>query len=140
LGKFFNPYGNATEESVMKKQFGNEILQGLLTAACLAAALPAPAFAQDLQNSVSVVHSGLLNIPNIVAGLFYIGGAAMIGAGALKLKQHSENPTQTPLGHGLGRIGAGAALIALPAFGQWLNNSLSIGNSPATSQSLGTIQ
>jgi hypothetical protein len=125
-----------------KEKLANDILQGLLTAAVIAAALPVPdaVFAQNLQNSVNVVHSGIANIPNIVAGLFYIGGAALIGAGALKLKQHSENPTQTPLGHGLGRIGAGAALIALPAFGNWLNNSLSIGNSPATSQSLGTIQ
>jgi hypothetical protein len=126
----------------MKKDIRDTIYQGLLTAACLAAALPMPdlAFAQSLQESVSTVHSGLSNIPNIVSGLFYIGGAAMIGAGALSLKKHSENPTQTPLGHGLGRIGAGAALIALPAFGTWLNNSLAIGNAPATSQSLGTIQ
>ena len=124
------------------KKLTNDIMQGLLTAAVIAAALPVPdaVFAQNLQNSVNTVHSGMTNIPNIVAGLFYIGGAALIGAGALKLKAHSENPTQTPIGHGLGRIGAGAALIALPAFGNWLNNSLAIGNSPATSQSLGTIQ
>jgi hypothetical protein len=123
-------------------KLANDVLQGILTAAVLAAAVPMPdvVFAQNLTSSVNVVHQGIQNIPNIIAGLFYIGGAAMIGAGALKLKAHSENPTQTPLGHGLGRIGAGAALIALPAFGNWLNSSLGIGSNPATSQSLGTVQ
>ncbi|HUY67725.1 MAG TPA: hypothetical protein VMV79_00300 [Alphaproteobacteria bacterium] len=117
-------------------------LQGLLMAGVAAAtmSIPGAAIAQDLAQSVTVVHTGLLNIPNIVAGLFYIGGAALIGAGALKLKAHAEQPVQNPLGHGLGRIGAGAALIALPAFGQWLNNTLAIGSNPATSQTLGTIQ
>jgi hypothetical protein len=125
-----------------KEKLTNDILQGLLAAAVIAAALPVPdaVFAQNLTNSATVIHQGLLNIPNIVAGLFYIGGAALIGAGALKVKQHAENPTQTPLGHGLGRIGAGAALIALPAFGMWLNSSLGIGQNAATSQSLGTSQ
>jgi hypothetical protein len=125
-----------------KEKLTNDILQGLLTAAVFAAAMPVPdaVFAQNLQTSVTTVHGGIANIPNIVAGLFYIGGAALIGAGALQLKKHSENPTNTTLGHGLGRIGAGAALIALPAFGNWLNGSLGIGTNPATSQSLGTIQ
>jgi hypothetical protein len=55
------------------------------------------------------------------------------------MKAHSENPTTTPLGHSLGRIGAGTALIALPAFGNWLNNSLGVGNTPAAAMGLGPI-
>ena len=123
----------------------NSIFQGLMMAAVVGAALPFPelAMAQTAQSalaaSVQQVHTGIAQIPNIVAGLFYIGGASMIGAGALKLKLHAENPVQTPLGHGLGRIGAGAALIALPAFGAWLNSTLLIGTNPATAQSLGQI-
>jgi hypothetical protein len=118
------------------------VLQSLLMAAVAAAALPIPdaAFAQNLATSVTTIHSGMLDIPNIVAGLFYIGGAAMIGAGAMKCKVHAERPQDAPLGHCLGRIGAGAALIALPAFGTWLNSTLAVGNSAAVSQSLGTIQ
>jgi hypothetical protein len=124
------------------KKLTNDILQGLLMAATVAVALPMPdmVFAQALSDTVTTVHTGLLNMPNIIAGAFYIGGAALIGAGALKLKNHAENPGQHPMGQGLGRVGAGAALIALPAFGTWLNNSLNIGNTAATSQSFGTIQ
>ena len=126
----------------MKIAIKQDIMQSLLLAAVVAAALPltGSAFAQNLTESVEQVHTGISQIPNIVAGLFYIGGAALIGAGALKLKTHAETPGQVPLGHGLGRIGAGAALIALPAFGTWLNNTLAIGYNPATAQSLGTIQ
>lgn len=130
----------------MTTKLTNTVFQSLIMAAVTAAALPFPDLVlaqtggQDLANSVTVVHQGINNIPNIVAGLFYIGGSALIGAGALHLKNHAENPTQHQLGKGLGRIGAGAALIALPAFGNWLNNTLSIGSTTATSQSLGTLQ
>jgi hypothetical protein len=119
----------------------NSVFQGLMMAAVVAAALPMPelSLAADLANSVSTVGTGIKNIPNIVSGLFYIGGSALIGAGAMKLKAHAENPVQEPLGKGLGRIGAGAALIALPAFGSWLNNSLAIGSTAATAQGLGPI-
>ncbi|MBV8061233.1 MAG: hypothetical protein JO126_07685 [Alphaproteobacteria bacterium] len=127
----------------MKNQkLSNEILQGLMMAAVVAAALPIPemAFAQNLANSVDVVHTGMSRIPNIIAGLFYMGGAGLIGTGAMKLKKHAEGDSGTTLGHGLGRVGAGTALIAMPAFGNWLNNSMAIGYNGATSQSLGTIQ
>lgn len=130
----------------MSTKLTNTIFQGLMMAAVVAAALPMPelAFAQTtttqgLANSVTTIHTGISSIPNIVAGLFYIGGSALVGAGALQLKNHAESPLQYPLGKGLGRIGAGAGLIALPAFGQWLNNSLAIGSTTATAQSLGNL-
>jgi hypothetical protein len=112
----------------MNKQLKETILQGLLMAAAVAVALPVPEFAfagTDLAASATTVQTGLQNIPNIISTAFYIGGAAMVGAGALKLKAHSENP-QTKLGEGLGRVGAGAALIALPGFAGWLQASLGV--------------
>jgi len=129
----------------MKKiTLNNTIFQGLMMAAVVAAAttLPDMAWAQgaDLSTSVDSVHRNISNIPNLISGIFYIGGAALIGAGALKLKMHAEQPTQHPLGHGLGRIGAGTALIALPAFGQWLNTTMNFGNNTAHFTSFGAIQ
>lgn len=129
----------------MSMKLTNTIFQGLMMAGVIAAALPmtdmalAQTSTQGLANSVTTIHQGISSIPNIVAGLFYIAGSALVGAGALKLKAHAENPVQEPIGKGLGRIGAGSALIALPAFGQWLNNSLAIGSTTATAQSLGNL-
>ena len=122
------------------KSILSSILESTIFAAVLALAAD-PVLAQsDLANSVTTVHTGISSIPNVVSGLFYIGGAAMMGAGALQLKNHAENPNQYPLGKGLGRVTAGGALVALPAFGQWLNNSMAIGSQAVTSQGFGIVQ
>ena len=71
--------------------------------------------AQDLNASVTQLTTvELVNIPDIINACFYIGSAAFTGSGLLKLKAYSENPGQTPLGQGVGRISVGAALLALP--------------------------
>lgn len=124
----------------MNSQVKETIMQGLLMAAAVAVALPLPqvAFAaSDLAGSVSTVNTGISSIPNIVAGAFYIGGAVMIGAGAMKLKEASEKPGQVTIGAGLGRCAAGAALVALPGFAGWLQNSLGTNGSAVQFQSLG---
>jgi hypothetical protein len=123
-----------------KEKLINDVLQGLLMAAAIAVGMPELSFAQDLNSSVGKVQTGISNIPQIVAGAAYIGGAALITAGALKLKAHSENPGQTPIGQGLGRLGAGAMLIALPTMGSWLQNTLNITGGSAREQTLGTVQ
>jgi len=116
-----------------------QILTSVLAVAVISVGMPHLALAQSLADSVTSVQTGIKSIPQIVAGAFYIGGAALIGAGALKLKAHSESPTQTPLGHGLGRLVAGSALIAIPAFSTWLNASLAIGSTNLSEGSFGTV-
>jgi hypothetical protein len=123
----------------------NNVFEALMVAATIAAAFTAPelALAQapgaDLAGSVDVVHGGLLDVPNIIAGIFYIGGAILIGMGLVRLMKHAENPAQAPLGPALGRIGAGIGALALPALGAWLNNTLALGINPAVSQPLAGI-
>lgn len=128
---------------MQKEKLINDLLQGLLMAAIVAMALPIPdlAWAQaGLGSSVTQITSNELNpLTTLVSGLFYIGGGVMMGAGALKLKQHSENPTQTPMSHGLGRLGAGAALMAIPYFGNVAVNSLHLGNTATPFAQFSTI-
>ena len=129
----------------MSTKLTNSLFQGLLMAGVVAAALPMPDLVlaqtstQGLANSVTTIHTGINSIPNIIASIFYIGGAIMVGSGLLWVKQHAENPSTNPLGKGVGRIAAGSGMIALPALGQWLNNSLAIGSTTATAQSLGNL-
>ncbi|MER2519073.1 MAG: hypothetical protein ABTQ34_00080 [Bdellovibrionales bacterium] len=124
----------------MRKELVNDLLQGLLMAAVVAAAIPMPELAwATLSDSVGTVQEGIRDIPNIVSGVFYIGGAAMIGAGAMKLRAHAENPSSAPLGHGLGRVGAGACLVSLPAFATWARDSLNVGQADIQSTGLGQI-
>jgi hypothetical protein len=110
-----------------------EILQRLLFAALAVAALQMPeaAFAQGGgigQTATAIVNNQLDPTTQLLSAILYIGGGVLVAAGALKLKQHSENPTQTPMSHGLGRVGAGAALMAIPYFSNVAVNTLELGN------------
>jgi hypothetical protein len=59
-----------------------------------------------------VASSSLL--PNLISTVAYIGGVGLGVAGVFKLKQHVDNPGQTPMKDGLVRLGAGGGLLALP--------------------------
>jgi hypothetical protein len=123
-----------------KENLIHSIYQGILTAAIVAIASPHMAFAAtDLTTTVSTVQSSINNIPQVIAGAFYIGGAAMTGAGLLQLKAHAENPAQNPLGKGMGRLAAGAGLLALPAMSNWVNNTLNLGSQGFSEGSLGSL-
>jgi len=125
----------------MTKRITDNVLKGLLIAGAVAVALPVPdmAFAAtgaggtDLASTATyLVTTELTNVPNLISAAFYVGGTLLVGAGLLKLKQHSENPGQTPLGQALGRIAIGGALLALPFFTQWAVNSIGTGASQAS--------
>ena len=91
--------------------------QGLLMAAVVAAALPVPDLAwAQLSGSVQQSQISVFN-PLLTAlsyGCYTIGGFLGIG-GIMKLKAHSENPTNAPLAHGIGRVAAAAGFLALPS-------------------------
>jgi len=54
-------------------------------------------------------------LPNLITTVAYIGGAGLGVAGIFKMKQHVDNPGQTPMKDSLVRLGGGGALLALPA-------------------------
>ena len=60
------------------------------------------------------INTSTSDIPSLVSTVAYIGGVGLGVLGVLKLKAHVDNP-QTPLKDGLVRLGAGGALLALPA-------------------------
>lgn len=101
----------------MKKENLTKLwVQGLLMAVVVAAALPIPdvAFAQlssAASTSKDSVFGPILQLLSFAA--YVIGGVLVIG-GVMKCKHHTENPTNTPLSHGIARLGAGSALLALP--------------------------
>lgn len=121
-----------------------DVLQGLLMAAAVAAALPIPdlAFAQstDLATSVSkLTGTELHSVPDIISAVFYIGGAALVGAGLLKLKTYAEAPHQNKLGEGVGRLSVGAGLLALPYVSTMVINSFGFGTAAASYQGFNPV-
>ena len=99
------------------ERLSNVWAQGLLMAAVVAVALPAPdaAWAQ-LSTTVSASGSSVFKpaITVLNYACYTIGSFMGIG-GIMKLKAHSENPTNAPMSHGVGRCAAAAAFLALPS-------------------------
>lgn len=76
----------------------------------------APAFAtattiRDMSNNI-VTSAG--SFQNLISTVCWIGGSGLGVAGIFKLKQHVDNPGQTPMKDGLIRIGCGGGLLAFP--------------------------
>lgn len=78
---------------------------------------PADAFASSGNNFSSIasnISTSISSIPGLLTGLAYLFGILIGVLGVLKIKDHVENPTQTPLKDGAIRLAAGGALFALP--------------------------
>ena len=87
----------------------------------------------DSLSSVSqMASSNLYQVSDIISTASYVVGAGFGMAGVVALKAHSENPGQTPVSKGAGRIAAGAGLVALPWVINTTFNSIGITESATT--------
>jgi hypothetical protein len=99
-----------------------------LLAGVVMLAFPHTAEAQNMQATTAALVDALRDTPTIISGVAYLFGGLLVLGGANKLKMHAENPQQTPMSHGLVRIGTGGMIAGLPPFMGWVNNTLSVGN------------
>lgn len=58
----------------------------------------------EIKHSLESVNSGISEIPNIASGIAYTIGAVLVTSGALSLEKHTDNPTNEPMGKGIGRL------------------------------------
>ena len=68
----------------------------------------------DFTKIVDNVETSITGVPGLISGVSYMMGILLGVLGILKIKDHVENPGQTPLQHGAIRLGAGGGLFALP--------------------------
>src|ERR1700733_8194798 len=115
-----------------KEKFMSDVFKGLLVATVVAMALPDAALAQAVQGGVdlgsaatNITAADVGPLAPLISALFWVAGGVLMGAGALKLKEHAENPTQTPMRQGIARMAVGAALLTIPFFSQFVTNTLS---------------
>jgi len=62
----------------------------------------------------SNITGSIADLPGLISALSYLFGLLIGVLGIMKIKDHVENPTQTPLKDGAVRLAAGGALFALP--------------------------
>jgi hypothetical protein len=80
------------------------------------------------------------SLPAMVQTVAYVGGIGFGVAGIFKLKQHVDNPGQTPMKDGLARLGSGGALLALPYVSMAMMGSINNGVAGSLSEAnMGTF-
>lgn len=114
-----------------------------MIAVALSSTLADEAFATNGTNLASMVGStgtNLASFPKLISAACYVGGAALIGTGVMKVKGHVDNPGQTPLREGLIRLVAGGVLVAAPAMTSVMTETSGVGSGTVEFTSFGLTE
>lgn len=74
----------------------------------------AAATGNNFGSIASNITTSIASLPGLLTALSYMFGILLGVLGIMKIKDHVENPSQTPLKDGAIRLAAGGALFALP--------------------------
>lgn len=102
-------------------------LGAAMTAGMMAASTSAHA-ANNFSSIASNITLSIASLPGLLTALAYMFGLLLAVLGIMKIKDHVENPTQTPLKDGAIRLAAGGALFALPIVLEAMAETLDSGN------------
>lgn len=119
----------------MKKLLGSVAV----VAAVTLVAGPAFAAAGQLSDSLVNTRENLVSLPVFINYASYIIGTALGVAGVSKLKAHVDNPGQTPIKDGLGRIGAAGLFISLPFLLDMIRSTQAVGSGMGSYQKIGAL-
>ncbi len=102
--------------------------------AAAAAAAPGNNFGSIAEN----ITNSIANLPGLISAISYLFGTLLAVLGIMKIKDHVENPTQTPLKEGAIRLAVGGALFSIPIVMEAMTNTMGTGNatSSATMQAV----
>lgn len=96
--------------------------------AFLVGVISVPNEAQAAGNTFSDVARNMTDsisaLPGLLTGLSYMIGLLLGVIGIMKIKDHVENPSQTPLKDGAIRLLAGGALFGLPIVYEAMHNTI----------------
>lgn len=113
---------------------GAAMTMGLLTSA-------GPANAQNtFSNIAQNITTSIQDIPGLLSGLAYLIGTLLGVLGIMKIKDHVENPGNTPLKEGAIRLAAGGALFALPILFEAMTETIGQGGANATAAQTNRVQ
>lgn len=111
-----------------------------LGAAMTAGMLATSGTAQAANNFGSIagnINTSIASLPGLVSALAYLFGVLLAVLGIMKIKDHVENPTQTPLKDGAIRLAAGGALFAVPIVLEAMSETIDAGGTGAGASTAG---
>ena len=86
------------------------------------------------------ITDSIANVPGLLSALSYLFGILLGVLGIMKIKDHVENPTNTPLKDGAIRLAAGGALFALPIIFEAMFETLGTDGTATTAAELNAVQ
>lgn len=104
-------------------QVGAAFSAGMLLSATQAHAAAAGG-GNNFSSIGSNVIASIASLPGLLSGVAYMFGILLGVLGILKIKDHVENPGQTPLKDGAIRLAAGGGLFALPIVYDAMNQTI----------------
>ncbi len=115
--------------NVMYKRMKNKIIgvQASVVAGFIIGSSPAYATGTGGNNFSDIarnITTSMAELPGLITGIGYLLGILLGVMGILKIKDHVENPTQTPLKDGAIRLASGGALFALPIVLESMSNTI----------------
>lgn len=116
-------------------------LGAAMTMGLMATSGTANAAANNFSSIAGNINTSMSALPGLITAVAYLFGVLLCVLGIMKIKDHVENPTQTPLKEGCIRLIAGGALFALPIMTEAMLESLDVGNAStgATTSTLSSV-
>lgn len=84
----------------------------------------------DFTNIASNITQSSAGFPGMISGISFLMGSLLSVLGVMKIKDHVENPTNTPLKEGAIRLTAGGALFSLPIVTEAMLETVGVGEAP----------
>lgn len=109
-------------------------VQAAATVALLAGVQDASA--NDFSTVATSITNSIASLPGMLTAIAYVFGILIGVLGILKIKDHVENPGNTPLKDGAIRLAAGGALFALPMIYEAMFNTVDESGAQTTIQKL----
>lgn len=114
-------------------------LSAVLTVAMIAGQGQAMAGGNNFGSIARNINASITDLPGLLSAVAYLFGIILGVLGVLKIKDHVENPGQTPLKDGAIRLAAGGALFALPIIYEAMLNTVGAGGQQVTSAQMSTV-
>lgn len=103
-------------------------LGAAITVGMVAASSDVHAANNNFNNIATNITNSIGSLPGLISALAYLFGTLLAVLGVMKIKDHVENPTQTPLKDGAIRLLAGGALFAIPIIMEAMTETVGSGN------------